>query len=246
MSVRSGDINEMLAEYVNSRSIELRNEIVTHYIFLAKAVAARFAGRGVDFDDLFQVASLALINALERYDTSFGVTFVSYAAPSLAGQVRNYFRDRSRVVRVPRTLLESYARIRAASEELRGSLSREPSITEIATKLGISEDAVIDALEMQRTSAISIDSPMSDDDGAPTLAEAYGETDKGYEAIESRDMLRAAMNKLTDTEKKIVALRNLRGESQKDTAKQLGMSQMSVSRSERRIYNKLRQTLEEN
>ncbi|MDR1569413.1 MAG: sigma-70 family RNA polymerase sigma factor [Oscillospiraceae bacterium] len=237
-----------LAEYCETRNVHIRNELTEHYLYLARMVARRFSGRGVDYDDLLQVASIALIRALERYDCSKGVQFVTFAAPTLAGEVRNYFRDKSRALRLPRQGFERYAKIREARETLSARLGREPSIPEIALEMGIPEDDVLDSLEMRRaSSSLSLDAPVPEasDDGASPLADALGTEEAGYARIESRDLLERTLAKLPETERAILEMRIIGGKSQREVARRIGSSQMQVSRIERRILDKLRSDLDD-
>lgn len=241
------DVWSALAEYCRTRDMALRNELVEHYLYLARSVARRFSGRGVDYDDLLQVASMALIHALERYDCSRGLQFITFAAPTLAGEVQRYFRDKARLVRLPRGGFERLYKLRQARESMLAELGREPSVAEIADRLLISEEAVLDLLEMRGSSLVfSLDArPGEEVESADALAlsETIGGNDPAIERVESRDVVERALNSLPTREKAVLEMRVVGGRSQREVAREIGASQMSVSRMERRILEKLRQDI---
>lgn len=233
------DKRELLAEYCKSRDVALRNSLAEQYLYLAQAVARRFMGRGVDLEDLIQVASVALLHALERFDADKGLAFTTFAMPTLTGEVRNYLRDKSRLVRLPRRGSELLPRIAREREAFWQENAREPSVTELAERLGLTQDDVIDALEMQRTTqAVSLDMTPTDD--GPSLENLLGQEEEAYDQIESSDMIAHMLSQLEGASRFVIEERFLRQRSQRDVAKDLGVSQMQVSRLERRALAFLR------
>lgn len=234
------DKREMLDEYWQSKDPALRNELAEQYLYLAQAVARRFTGRGVDLEDLVQVASIALLLALERFDADKGLAFTTFAMPTLTGEVRNYLRDKSRLVRLPRRGGELLPRIAREREAFWQDNAREPSVSELAEGLGISVDEVIDALEMQRTTqAVSLD--MTPNEDGPALENLVGQEEEAYGQIESSDMVAHLLDQLEGVSRFVIEERFLRRRSQREVAQDLGVSQMQVSRLERRALNYLRE-----
>lgn len=233
------DKRELLAEYCRTRDVQLRNSLAEQYLYLAQAVARRFTGRGVDLDDLVQVASIALLHALERFDADKGLAFTTFAMPTLTGEVRNFLRDKSRLVRLPRRGSELLPRIARERESFWQEEAREPSVQELADRLRISPDDVIDALEMQRTTqAMSLDMTPTED--GPSLESLLGQEEGAYEAIEANDMIIHMLSQLEGNSRYVIEQRFLQQRSQRDVAKDLGVSQMQISRLERRALAFLR------
>lgn len=230
---------EMLEAYCESRDPQLRNALAERYLYLAKAVARRFADRGAELEDLTQVASVALLSALERFDIDKGLAFTTFAVPTLAGVVRNYLRDKAKLMRLPRHGVELLTHIAQERERFTGEHGYEPSVTELAEALKVPMDDVLDALEMQRsTQAMSLDNAVSED--SPTLKDLLGRDEEAYARIESEDMVAHMLSMLEGTSRFVIEERFLRQRSQREVAKDLGVSQMQVSRMERRALEKLR------
>lgn len=135
--------DQLLRRYVDTRDAALRERIVEDNLYIAQIIAKRFSGRGVEYDDLYQVASMALFRAIDRFDPAKGVKFVSFVTPTMVGEVKNYFRDRSRAIRLPRRGAEIAQSVRAARAKLEQQLSRSPRVDELAESLGLTEDAVL-------------------------------------------------------------------------------------------------------
>jgi RNA polymerase sigma-B factor len=242
MTPPCADETALLDEYLRTRDITLRNALAEYYLPVAQAVAHRFSGRGVPYDDLFQVASLALLGALERFDPSQGAQLPTFAVRSLTGAVRNYFRDKAGALRLPRPGVELYARVRETARRLSLELGREPSISQIAQALEVRADDILDALEMNRP-ALSLDASAGQaEDGAEALSR-LGQEDPAFAALETRDQLQSALALLTPQERRLLTLRALQGRSQREAAQELGVNQMRVSRMERGVYAKLRDIL---
>lgn len=239
-NLKEEDINALFKEYSETKSIDVRNTLVNHYLYIAQVVAKKFAGRGIDYEDLLQVASLALIKAIERYEIEKGYKFSSFATPTIVGEVKNYFRDKMRIMRFPRRDSEELKKIENAQVILEQKLLRTPKPDEIAKEAGVSTERVLELLEARSASYVtSLDSYLNDEDNTDLLT-FLGEEDRGYDDIENSDFFKKALSKLSEDEKKIIIGRYVNGLSQRAIAEKLNVSQMYVSRMERKILDKLR------
>jgi len=241
----SADTEALLEQYAWSRAPELRAQIVEAYLYIAQIIARKFSGRGVEYDDLFQVASLALFKAIDRFDASKGIKFSSFVTPTMVGEVKNYFRDKSRAIRLPRRGVELARELRLARERLEQTLGRAPRVDELAEEMNLSEDEVLEALEMSNASAVaSLDAQITEDEDSAPLSKFLGFSDPGYSEFERGDMLKRAMAALDERQKAVIIGRFFENLSQRDLAERLGISQMTVSRVERQALELLRGQIE--
>ncbi|WP_129724620.1 sigma-70 family RNA polymerase sigma factor [Xylanivirga thermophila] len=232
--------DELLQKYCETRDINLRNELIKKYLYIAEIVAKKFSNRGVEYDDLFQVASLALIKALERYDINRGYKFSSFATPTVVGEVKNYFRDKSRVIRLPRKESEYLKKLDEATSHLSFKLSRSPKPEEIAEYLNITVEEVLELMESRHSTNIASLDYYIDDEGETDLMSVIGQDETSYSDIENKDFISRVMETLDDTERKVIYERFYKGRSQRAIAKDMGVSQMYISRMERKILEKFR------
>lgn len=234
------------ARYAASPSTEDRDTLVEGYLPLSRAIARKFAGRGVETEDLEQVAALALVKAVERFDVSRGLRFSTYATPTIAGEVRNYLRDKSTAIRLRRDARSELYRMQQVRDTLTASLQREPSMMELAQAMGITPDSLLDLLD-QRSAAdmLSLSSPASAQEDAQLLEETLGKMEQGYEQVEQRDWMAWVRSLLTEREQALLDMRFIRRMGQRDCAAALGVSQMQVSRMERKMLAKLREKMEQ-
>jgi RNA polymerase sigma-B factor len=208
----------------------LRERVIEAWLPLAAHLTRRYAGRGEPADDLFQVAVVGLIKAVDRYDLSHGVDFAVFAIPTVLGEIKRHFRDRCWSLRVPRRLQELRLAITAANNELTQSLGRAPTVADVATHLKISEDEVLEGLEGGRAyTATSLSTPLNDGSNLE-LGDTLGAEDGGFERMENLVSLRPALAKLDERERAILALRFSGNLSQAEIGERLGISQMHVSR----------------
>lgn len=234
------DSDELFQLYVQNHDVDIRNILIERYLYIAEIAAKKFAGRGVDYEDLYQVASLALVKAIERFEPEREIKFSSYATPSLIGEIKNYFRDSSRVMRLPRRDTEQLKKIKLYTQEYMASNGRKPSPREIAEELDISVERVLEVLEMQQAdNVLSLDSALAADSENFSLGSVLGQEDASFEHVENHDFINYCMSLLNDTEKKIIEQRYLGNKTQKQVADMLNVSQMQVSRMERKILGKL-------
>ncbi|QFU85523.1 SigB/SigF/SigG family RNA polymerase sigma factor [Amycolatopsis sp. YIM 10] len=223
---------------------EVRDKLVTGYLPLAEHIAQRFAGRGVAKEDLVQVARVGLINAVDRFDAERGFDFLSFAVPTVMGEVRRHFRDTGWVIRVPRRLKELHLTISNASTELAQRLGRAPTPSELASHLGIDKDEVYEGLEAGNAyHSMSLDEVLSGDTDNVSLGDTLGEEDSALADVENHEMLQPLIRDLPERERKILALRFVHNLTQTQIAEKIGVSQMHVSRLLARTLTQLREGL---
>ncbi len=237
--LEKGAQDALVARYIHSRDPDLRDEVVRAYLPAARSVARKFAGRGVDEDDLFQVASLAMVKALDRFAPEKGVKFVSYVIPSMVGEVRNYFRDSARLIRLPRRGVQLAAQVNRARGELEQALGRSPRADEIADRLNVRLEDVLEALEIYNHRTISLD---SEDEETP-IENFVGAEDAALEAFETSEQLAGAMSALSERERSVIRMRFFENLSQRQIAEKLNLSQMTVSRVERQALDALKKNI---
>jgi RNA polymerase sigma-B factor len=222
----------------------LRDKAIEAWLPLANHLAHRYGGRGEPTDDLTQTAAIGLIKAIDKYDPTRGVDFAGYAIPTIIGEIKRHFRDRTWSVRVPRRLQELRLAITEANSTLTHTLGRSPTVADIATHLAITEEDVLEGLEGARAyNATSLSTPISAD-GTTELGDTLGDTDHEYELAETRVALGPALATLDEREQKILTLRFYGNLTQSQIAEQIGISQMHVSRLLTRALAKLRDALD--
>jgi RNA polymerase sigma-B factor len=222
-----------------------RDAIVERCLPLADHIARRFDGRGEPHDDLVQVARVGLVNAVIRFDVETGSDFVSFAVPTIMGEVRRHFRDNSWSVKVPRRLKELHLQLGAATAELSQRLGRAPTPTELAELLGMDRAEVVEGLVAGSSyNTLSIDSGGSGNEDAPAIADTLGDVDATLDQIENREALRPLLESLPDRERAVVVLRFFESMTQTQIAERIGVSQMHVSRLLARALTRLRDQLE--
>jgi RNA polymerase sigma-B factor len=222
----------------------VRDELVEMHLPLVEYLARRFRNRGEPLDDLVQVATIGLIKSVDRFDLERGVEFSTYATPTIVGEIKRHFRDKGWAIRVPRRLQELKLSLAKATSELSQRNGRAPTVAELATHLGMSEEEVLEGLESANAySAVSLDAPDTGDDDSPAVADSLGTTDDSLEGVEYRESLKPLLEKLPPREKKILLLRFFGNMTQSQIAAELGISQMHVSRLLARTLAQLREGL---
>jgi RNA polymerase sigma-B factor len=223
----------------------LLSEVVLLNRSVAHAIAGRYRSRGISEEDLRQVACLALVKAARGYDPDAGHDFLSYAVPTIRGEVKRYFRDQGWAVRPTRRIQELQARIATAESELSFSLGRSPRPSDIARHLDESVEAVTEALATDGCfSPTSLDRPVGPGGSTTTLGEMLGSEDSGQQAAEARVVLGPVVKALSDRDRRILMLRFFRGWTQQEIAQDIGVTQMQVSRLLSRILSDLRSQLQ--
>ncbi len=244
-SARRDLVRRLLREYRESHDPATRDRLVEMNSDLVHFIARRFANRGEPLEDIEQVGFLGLIHAIERFDPALENEFSTFATPTIMGEIRRYFRDRSWAVRVPRRLQENLMRVNAASQQLSGELGRSPTISEIGERIGLEPEDVLAALEVSPAQhTVSFESaPFGAPEDALTLGDRLGADDSNLDRVEMRSLLEQAMAHLNPREREIMALRFVEELPQTEVAKRLGISQMHVSRLQRAAVEHLRREM---
>ncbi|WP_328992111.1 RNA polymerase sigma factor SigF [Kribbella sp. NBC_01245] len=218
-----------------------RDGLVSLHMPLVEHLARRFRNRGEPYDDLVQVATIGLIKAVDRFDSDRGVEFSTYATPTILGEIKRYFRDKGWAIRVPRRLQELRLSLTSATADLTQELGRAPTVAELAGRLELAEDLVIEGLESANAyNTLSLDAPDQGETDSSTVLDALGGEDEALESVEYRESLKPLLAQLETREKRILTLRFFRGMTQSQIAEEIGISQMHVSRLLARTLTELR------
>lgn len=239
-------INKLFKEYEQTKDINIRNQLIERYIYIPEILSKKYVNRGTDYEDIFQVASMGLIFAIERFDLSRGYEFASFATPTIIGEIKKHFRDKEWLIRVPRRIQNLSKKINVTKVELQQSLLKTPTIEDIANHLGVTTEEVIEAMEgsyAYSPKSLDMTYNVHSDDKELSLIDMLGETDKNIEGIANKDFLARAMDKLNGVEKEIIKDRFYNMKTQSQIANQLGVSQMTVSRLEKKIIEKFKKEL---
>ncbi len=219
----------------------LRAALIERHLPLVTFMARKFADRGEPLDDLIQVGTIGLIKAIDRFEISKGFEFSTFATPTIVGEIKRHFRDKTWAVRVPRRLQELGASVTKATTELTQKLDRSPTPKEIAKHLGITVDDVAEALESNAAySTVSLDVTS---ETSTSIGETFGALDEALEGVEYRESLKPLLAQLDDREKRILQMRFFDNLSQSQIATELGISQMHVSRILNKVLTHLREGL---
>jgi RNA polymerase sigma-B factor len=220
---------------------KIRAALIERHLPLVTFMARKFADRGEPLDDLIQVGTIGLIKAIDRFEISKGFEFSTFATPTIVGEIKRHFRDKTWAVRVPRRLQELGAAVTKATIELTQKLDRSPTPKEIAKHLGITVDEVAEALESNAAySTVSLDVTS---DTSTSIGDSFGSLDEALEGVEYRESLKPLLAQLDDREKRILQMRFFDNLSQSQIASELGISQMHVSRILNKVLSNLREGL---
>ncbi|MEA2289365.1 MAG: polymerase sigma-B factor [Solirubrobacteraceae bacterium] len=239
---RASEDRALFERYLDRRDPVDRELLVERFLPLARQLARRYQRPEEPFDDLFQVACLGLVKAIDRFDLSRDVAFSSYAVPTILGEIKRYFRDRTWSVRVPRDLQELALRVDRKVSELSTDLRRQPTVAEIAEAVGIEQEEVLEALEASGAyRATSLSTPRGNDDEAgETLGDTVGTAEQGFGLAEHRATLEQLMRAVTPREREVLRLRFEEDLTQAEIGERIGVSQMQVSRIIRQSIARLR------
>jgi RNA polymerase sigma-B factor len=237
---------ELWNRLTRHRDQEAREELVELYMPLARRMASRYAGVSEPYDDLLQVASLGLLNAVDRFDASRGTPFAGFAKPTILGELKRYFRDKVWTVRVPRSVHDRMAEVEKATEKLTLELGRPPSVEELAEQVGIDGAEVLEVLEAQHNRRpLSLDAPaLGEDADESSGAEWVGRPDGNFDLVEDRLAMESVLPVLDEREREVLRLRFAEELPQTEIAARIGCSQMHISRMLRRALGKLRDAAE--
>lgn len=224
-------------------TVEVRSRVIESYLPLAMHAARRYIGRGEPLSDLTQVAVIGLMKAVDRFDSSRGVPFASYAMPTILGEIKRHFRDMTWTVRVPRSAQELNAQIVIARDDLAQELHRMPRTIEVAIRLSVSEREVVAAqMSAYAYRPLSFDQPSPHGDGL-VLGDSLGEVDSRLDGVSDREALRVCVAALPQREQRIIGMRFFDGMTQLQIATAVGLSQMQVSRLLTRSLAHLREVM---
>jgi RNA polymerase sigma-B factor len=241
----AGDSTERFVAFAASRDPQLRAELIEEHLWIARYLAGRYSHRGEPYDDLMQVASVALIGAVDRFDPARGVRFSTFATKSILGELKRHFRDRGWTVRAPRRVQELYLEVNTTAAELAQRHGRAATVPELATALDTSVEAVLEALEAGHGyRSESIDAP-SGAAGDQALGARLGGDDPGFTSVEDGLTVETLLSSLPDRLRGVVELRYYEGLSQAEIAARTGVSQMQISRLLARALTELRRGLVE-
>ena len=243
---RTREDRELFLQYHRDGDGRARDQLVERFLPLARQLARRYQRAGEPLDDLLQVASLGLIKAIDRFDPDREIAFSSYAVPTILGEIKRYFRDRTWAVRVPRDLQELTLKVDRAVGELSETLRRQPSVAEIATAVGSEEEEVLEALQAGGAyRAVSFDAPRSGrDEDVATVGDSVGVDEDGFDRAEERATLKQLMATVTPREREVLRMRFEQDMTQAEIGAVIGVSQMQVSRVIRQALVRLRAAAE--
>ena len=240
----SRDQRALLVAYLEEGDVAARDRLVEELMPLVRSLANRYAGRGEPTEDLVQVGAIGLVKAIDRFELEKGVELSTYAVPTIVGEIRRHFRDRTWAVHVPRRLKELSMKLSRTRDDLSAELGRSPTVAELAAAVGVDEEEAIDAHEASKAYAPrSRDHPYDEDE--PARVPGLADEERGYAALERGSVVRQGLDALDERERRIVVLRFLRGMSQSEIAAEVGISQMHVSRLLRKALEAMRGRLEE-
>ena len=238
---------ERFIEYKKNPTVEERNALVEDYLYMVDILIRKYLNKGVDYDDLYQVGALALVNAVERFDPSKGYEFSSFATPTILGEIKKYFRDKEWSLKVPRRMKEIAAKVQDVQDDLHLKLARKPTIAEIAEATGFTEEQIVEAIESAHAyNAYSLDQSFDEagEDGESAFLEKYtGFEESGYKQVELSEIIHSVLDKMSEQDKYIFRERFIYNRSQADIADTIGVSQMTISRAEKKIIEKFRKEL---
>lgn len=234
---------DLFLQYEKTKNIEIRNQIFDKYKYMPEIISKKYNNRGIEYEDLYQIACMGLIYAIERYDITKGFEFTSFATPTILGEIKKYFRDKGWAIKVPRKIQEVSKKVNETNNFLSSKLQRTPTIKEIAEHIKYSEEEVLEAFEagkMFTSQSLDIKFDSSNEESEVTLMDLVGIEDKYYTEFENQDFINKSLDKLNELEKKIVINRYFYNKTQSEIAKELNISQMTVSRIEKKSLVKLR------
>jgi RNA polymerase sigma-B factor len=244
-SQRRQYLRQLLRAYHHDGDLAARDRFVEEHLPLVRALARRYAGRSEPIEDLVQVGSIGLIKSIDRFDPDRGVEFTTYAIPTIIGELKRHFRDKGWAVHVPRRLKELSLQLGQLVESLGAKLGRSPTVTELADAARVDEEEVLEALEIgQAYSAVSLSAVDGREDSDLDPLATIGEEDAGYGTSEDRAVLEPGLRALDERERRILELRFHEGLTQSQIAREVGISQMHVSRLIRKSLETMREELQ--
>ncbi|MGD9568143.1 MAG: SigB/SigF/SigG family RNA polymerase sigma factor [Sedimentibacter sp.] len=234
---------DLFLHYQQKRDVETRNQIFDKYKYMAEIISRKYFNKGIEHEDIYQIACMGLIYAIERFDIDKGFEFTSFATPTILGEIKKYFRDKGWAIKVPRKIQEISKKVNDVNNALSIQLNRAPTVKEIAAYIKISEEEVLEAFEagkMFNSQSLDEKFDSSSEDNDMSLMDVVGQNDSHFVNIENEDFIQKSMDKLNELERKIIIKRFFLNKTQNEIAKELNISQMTVSRIEKKSLEKLR------
>ncbi|MFJ5671327.1 RNA polymerase sigma factor SigB [Bacillus safensis] len=248
MKLTKDEVDRLIQSYQTNQDEQAQLTLVECYTSLVDMLAKKYS-KGKSFhEDLRQVGMIGLLGAIKRYDPLVGKSFEAFAIPTIIGEIKRFLRDKTWSVHVPRRIKELGPRIKMAVDHLTTETQKSPKVQEIAEYLDVTEEEVLETMEMGKSyQALSVDQGVeADSEGSTvTILDVVGSQEEGYERVNQKMMLESVLHVLSDREKEIINLTYLQNKSQKETGDLLGISQMHVSRLQRKAVKKLRDALSE-
>ena len=237
---------ELFRLYKEKGDAEAREQLIVSHLNLVRFLASKFKNRGESLDDLIQVGTIGLIKAIDRFDPERGLEFTTYATPTIMGEIKRHFRDKGWSVRVPRRLQELSSKVTQATDDLTTQLQRSPSVEEIAERLGVSVDEVLEAMESSSAySSVPLEGGGSgDDEESPSVIDHYATEDADLAASDDRMILEDAIADFSPREQDVIRMRFVDGLTQVEIAERLGVSQVQVSRLLRRTLRRVQDRID--
>lgn len=235
-TTRSGEY-ELFVAYRRTKDPEIRDALVNHYIYIAEILSRKFINRGLEYDDIYQVACMGVMCAVDRFDPDRGVQFTTFATPTVLGEIRRYFRDKGNFIKVPRRLCEVFYKAERVRRAMGGDTA---SIAELSRILNIPEKDLKDAYDLEDGAFIQSLEYEAYADGTMNLAQTLGREDNQFIMIEDRDFVDYCMQVLKEKEIEFIRLRYFDEKNQKEIAALWNVSQMYISRLEKKILKKLK------
>lgn len=238
---------DLFRELEKTGNPEIREILIEEHLYIAEILSKKYSGRGIDYEDIYQVAAMGLIYAIDRYKIELGYEFSSFATPTIIGEIKKYFRDKGWTIRVPRRIQELSKKINNAKLILSQKNHSIPNAEDIAKYLNITVEEVLETMEASQVyspQSLDITYDSGGDDKDIGLKDIIGRDEEYFDKIEVNDFLEKTMANLNDVERTILVDRYFKKKTQISIAEKLGISQMTVSRMEKRVLEKMRQEIE--
>src|SRR6056297_17308 len=235
---------ELFLEYSKNRDTETRDKIFEEYMYIAEILSKKYTNKGVDYDDIYQIACIGLLYAIDRFDIERGFEFSSFATPTILGEIKKYFRDKTWTMKIPRRIQELSKKVNSSKVYLMQKDHKVPPPTEIADYLRCTEEEVLEAMKAGKAynpKSLDLKYETGSEDNNISLMDIVGEKDDSFKNIEDKDFIKRVMNKLNKLERTIVEKRYLYDDKTKEQlGEELDISQVTVSRIEKRIFEKFK------
>lgn len=234
---------ELFSSYSISKDINIRNEIFNTYQYLPELISKRYINKGIEYDDLYQIACIGLLYAIERFDMEKGYEFTSYATPTILGEIKKYFRDKGWFIRVPRKIQEIVKKINIANNELFKRFNRVPTLKELSEEIKYEEEEIIEAMEAGKmfiSQSLNIMCENGTDNKSVELIDIIKDETDNFDKFVNSEFIKDSLNSLNKLERELIIDRFYNKLTQKQISKKLNISQMTVSRLEKKIIQKLK------